>query len=81
MQAVDQVADVIADIAEVEVLAAPVAGEEDLAEVRQDLDDLAVAGQRRMPEMVRPAALLIRPDDPLGQRGQRLLEPNVGRHR
>ena len=80
VEAVDQVADVVADVPHVEVLAAAEARVEDLAEVGQDLDDLAIAGQGRMAEVVDPAALLVRPDDPLGELGQRLLEPKVGGH-
>ena len=47
VQAVDQVADVVADVAEVEVLPPAVAGVEHLAEVGQDVDHLAVARQRQ----------------------------------
>ena len=80
MEAVDQVADVVADVPHVEVLPPAVAGVEDLAEVGQDLDDLAIAGQGGVAEVVEAAALLVGLDDPLGQRRERLLEPDVGGH-
>ena len=67
VQAVDQVADVVLDVADVQVLPAAVAGVEDLAEVVEDLDDLAIARQRRVAEVVDPAAFLVGLDDPLGQ--------------
>ena len=70
VQAVDQVADVVADVPHVQVLPPAVAGIEDLAEVGQDLDDLAVARQGRMAEVVDPATLFVGLDDPLRQRGQ-----------
>ena len=80
VQAVDQVADVVADVPHVQVLPASVARIENLAEVAEDLDDLAVTGQGRMAQVVDPAAFLVGLDNPLGQRRERLLEPDVRGH-
>src|SRR5205823_2409726 len=51
VQAVDQVADVILDVADVQVLAAPVAGVEDVHDVGQDLDDDLTARQGTVAEV------------------------------
>ena len=81
VQAVDQVADVIGDVAEVQVLSPSVARVEDLTQVGQDVDDLAIAGQRRVPEVVDGAAFLVGLDDPLGDRGERFGRFEVRGHR
>ena len=72
VQAVDQVADVVLDVAHVQVLPAPVAGIEDVQQVAEDLDDGLAAGQRLVAEMAGPAALGVRGDDGLGDLRQAL---------
>ena len=72
VQAVDQVADMIGDVAKMQVLATSVAGVKDLPQVGQDVHDFAVAGQRRMAQVVDCAAFLIGLDDLLGDRGERV---------
>ena len=71
VQAVDQVADVVGDVAQVQVLPAAVAGVEDLPEVGQDLDDLPVARQRRVAQVMDRAAFLVGLDDASRDRRQR----------
>ena len=80
VEPVDQVADVVADISHVQILAPAVTGVEDLAEVLEDLDDLAVARQGLMAEVVDPAAFLVRLDQPLGERRERFFQRHVGCH-
>ena len=48
VQAVDQIAHVIDDVAEVQILPLPVAGIDDLLEIVGDLDDGVGAGERAM---------------------------------
>ena len=80
VQAVDQVAHVVGDVAHVQVLPAAVARVEDLAQVGQDLDHLAIAGQWAVAQVMDRPAFLVGLDDPLGDRGERLLEPRVRGH-
>ena len=80
VQAVDQVAHVVGDVREMQVLPAAVAGIEDLPQVRQDIDDFAVAGQWRMAEVVDRPAFPIGRDDPLRDRRQRIFELEVDCH-
>ena len=77
VQAVDQVADVVGDVAEVQVLAATVAGIEDLPQIGQDVDDLPVARQRRMAQVVDRAAFLVGLDDAPVIAGSDALEGSV----
>ena len=51
VQAVDQVAHVVGDVAQVQPVAPPVAGKNDVFQAFQDLDDRFVAGQRAMAQM------------------------------
>ncbi len=80
VQAVDQVADVEADIAMVQPLAAAVAGEEDLLEVLYRLDHRLVLGQRAVVQVVHRAQVIVRLDKPLGEAGETVLESEIGRH-
>ena len=64
-----------------QVLPPAVAGIEDLPQIRQDIDDFAVAGQRAVAEMVDCAAFVIGLDDPLGDRRQRTLQLELDPHR
>ena len=80
VQAVDQVAHVVSDVPHVQVLTPAVARVEDLPEVGQNLDDLAIAGQGRVAQVVDRSAFLVGLDDPFGDRRERLLEPEVRGH-
>ena len=80
VQAVDQVADVVLDVADVQVLPPPVAGIEDVQQVVEDLDDGLAAGQRLVAEVAGAAALGVGGDERLGDLGQRFLQTNVGGH-
>jgi hypothetical protein len=70
----------VSHIAQVEVLPPAIAGVEDLAQVGQDIDDLAVAGKRRVPEVVDGATFLIGLDDPLSYGGERISRFEVRGH-
>ena len=74
MQAVDQVAHMVGDIPEMQVLPAPVAGIKDLPQVRQDVDDLAIAGQGGVAQVMNRAALFVRLDDPPRDLRERLFQ-------
>ena len=81
MQAVDQVADVVADVAEVQAFAAAVAGVEDFLELVRGGDDLVVVRQRAVAEVVDLAHVVVGVDDPLGEFGELVFESEVGGHR
>jgi len=81
VQAVDQVADVILDVADVQVLPPPDARIEDVEEVLHDLDDGLAARQRAVAEVAGAAALEIGGDDRLGDFGESFFESNVRGHR
>ncbi len=81
MQRVDQAADVIGDIGPVQILPSAVAGIEDLPQIGQDVDDFAVARQRAVAQVVDRPAFVVGFDDPLCDRGQRLLDSKIGSHR
>ena len=57
VQAVDQLADVVRNVAPIQILPPAVAGVEDLPQIAQDVDDFAIARQRAMAEVVDRAAL------------------------
>ena len=80
MQAVDQVADVVGDVPEVEVLAASIARVENLLEILAGGDDRLVVRQRAVAEVVDRRYFLVRLDDPPRQLGQLLLDPHVSGH-
>ena len=63
VQAVDQVADVVLDVADVQVLPPPVAGVEDVQQVAENFGNGLAAGQRFMAEVAGAAALGVGGDD------------------
>ena len=67
VQPIDQIADVIGDVAQMESVAAAIAGIENLLEVFRGGDDRFVVRQRAMAQVADAAYLGIRIDDPLGQ--------------
>ena len=80
VQAVDQVAHVVGDVAQVQPVAPPVAGKDDVLQAFQDLDDRFIVGQRAMAEMRDRAQLRVGLNNAVGQFGQGLFDANVGRH-
>src|SRR5262245_51874780 len=80
VQAVDEVADVVLDVAYVQVLAAPVAGVEDVHQIADDAVDGLAAWQRPVAKMTGAAALGVGGDDGFGDLGQRLFQSDVGGH-
>ena len=80
VQPVDELADVVADVAAVEAFAAAVAGVEDLFQLVGGGDDLVVVRQRAMAEVVDLADVVVGADDPLGELGELVFEAEVGRH-
>ena len=80
VQPVDQVAHVVGDVAQVQPVAAAIAGIEDLLEVFGGGDDRVVVRQRAMAQVVDAADLGVGVDDPLGQHGQAFFESNIGGH-
>ena len=67
VQPVDQVADVVSDVAQVQAVAAAIAGIENFLEVFRGGDDRVVVGQRAVAQVADVADLGIGIDDPLGQ--------------
>ena len=80
VQPVDQVADVVGDVAQVQAVAAAIAGIEDFLEVLGGGDDRVVVRQRAVAQVVDAADLGVGVDDPLGQHRQAFFESNVGGH-
>ena len=80
VQAIDQVADVIRHVADVQPFAAAIAGIENLLEILQAADDLVVVRQRAVAEVVDRAGRFVAGDDPVGQPRKLLFEANVGSH-
>jgi hypothetical protein len=80
MQAVDQVADVVLDVADVEVLPADEAGIEHVHQVRDDFDNRFAARQGFVAEVVDPAALGVRRHEGFRDLRQSFLETKVGSH-
>src|SRR3972149_1655820 len=80
VEPIDQVADVVGDVAAVESFAAPVAGVEDFFQLFGGGDDLVVVGQRAVAEMVDLGHVIVGADDPLGQLGELVFESEVGSH-
>ena len=80
VQAVDQVADVVGDVAQVQALAAAIAGVEDLLQVLGGRDDDFVVGQRAVAQVADRADLGVGLHDALGQLGQLFFEAQVGSH-
>ena len=80
VQPVDQIAHVVGDVAQVQPVAAAIAGIEDLLQVFGSVDDRVVVRQRAMAQVVDRADLGVGLDDPLGQLGQVFFEAKVGGH-
>ncbi len=78
VQAVDQDTNVLDDVAPSQILPAARAGIKDLPQIVQDVDDFAIAGKGAVAEVVDAAALVVGLDDPQRERGQRLLQKNLG---
>ena len=82
--AVDRIelgADVVDDVARVQLLVAAVAGEQHLPQVGQDAGDGLPTGQRFEAQVVQPAAGRVRLDQLVGDGLQsRLAQPGVGGH-
>ena len=80
VETIDQVADVVADVAVVEPLAAAIAGEHDLVQFVDRGDDLVVPRQRAVIEMVHLPVAIVRGDDARGDVGQLVFQAEVGGH-
>ena len=80
VQAVDQIADVVGDVAQVQAVAAAIAGIENLLEVFGRGDDRLVIRQRAVAQVADAADLGVRVDDPLGQDRQVFFQSKVGGH-
>ena len=80
MQAVHEVAHVVGHIAEVQVLAPPVAGVEDLLEILAGPDDRLVVRERAVAEVMDRGDRLVGLHDPPGELGQLFLETDVCGH-
>ena len=80
MKPVDEVADVVGDIAEVEILAAPVARVENLLEILAGRDDRLIVGEGAVAEVLDRGDVLVRRHDPSRELGQLFLDADVGGH-
>ena len=80
VQAVDEVANVVLDIADVQVLPAHVARIENVHEIGEDVDDRFTTGQRLVAQVVDVPALGVRRHQSFGDLGQTFLQSNVRRH-
>ena len=80
VQPVDQVADVIFDVADMQILPAHVAGVEDIHQIGEDVDNGFPAGQRLMAEVIDVPALGVRGHQRFGDLGQTFLQPYVCCH-
>jgi len=80
VQAVDEIADVVFDVAQVQVLPSAVARVHDLQEIIQDFDDGVAARQRSVAQMVEPAALGVRADESFDDFRQGFFESQIGGH-
>jgi hypothetical protein len=80
VQAVDQVADVIGNVSQVQPLAPPIAGIHDLLEVFGRFDHHLVIGQRKMAQVVDGTRFRIGAHQPVGQVRKLLFQAEVGGH-
>src|SRR5712691_328423 len=80
MQAVDQVAGVILDVADVQVLPARITWIKDVHEIGEDVHNGVAAGQRLVAQVAGAVALDVGGDDRFGDLGQRFLQADVGGH-
>ena len=70
----------VGDVAEVEVLAPPVARVKDLLEILTGSDDRLVLWQRAVPEVLDRGDVLIRLHNPPGEFRELFLDAKVGSH-
>ena len=80
VETVDEVTDMVGDVAEMEIFAPPVAWIEDLFEVLAGGDDRLVLRQRAVPEVLDRGNVLIRLHDPPGELRELFLDTDVGGH-
>ena len=80
MQAVDQVANVIGDIAEVQILPFPIAGIQNFSQIVGDFHDHIDTWQGAMSQVVDGFDFVIGVDDPVRQLGQAFLQTNISGH-
>ena len=80
VQAVDQFAYVVGDVAQVQPVAPPVAGKDDVFQAFQDLDDHVVAGQGAMAQVGDRVQFRIGLNDPVGKFRHGLVRADVSRH-
>ncbi len=81
VQAVNKIADVILDIADVQILFSPVARIENVEQVAENFSHDLAAGQRFVTEVAGTAALGISGDNAFDDFRQCFLESDVGSHR
>ena len=80
VQGIDQAADVVLDIADMEILPATETGVDDLIKIADDVHDAFAAGQRLMPEMIDPTALGVAGHQGFGDLGESFLDTQIGSH-
>ncbi len=80
VKSIDEVTDVVRDVAEMQVLTPPIAGIENFLEVFAGGHDRLVVWQRAVTEIVDRRYIPVGLDDPAGKVGKLLLEANVSGH-
>ena len=80
MQAIDQVADVVHDIAHMQIFTPAVTGIKNLLEILTGRDDRLVVGQRAVAKRVDRGDVLIGLHNPTRELRQLFLDANVSRH-
>jgi len=80
VQAVDQVANVVEDVSEMEILATSIAGEDDFLEIAGDINDGIVAGKGAVSQVMNLSDLSECVDDALGQFPKFFLASKIGSH-
>ena len=80
VQAIHEIADMVLDIPDVEVLAPAITGIENLRQVGEDFDHAFPAGQGLVPQMIDVAALGVRRYQRLGDFGQAFFQANIRGH-
>jgi hypothetical protein len=80
VQGIDEAADVVSDVADVQVLPLAVTGEEHLEEVADDVGHRVAVRERFVREVVEPTALGVSFDELVRDRGQFVLQPDVRGH-
>ncbi len=80
VQAIDEVTDVVGDVADMQTFSPPVAGIEDFLEVIQDRDNRVILRQRTMAQVVDDTDFGIGLDDTISQARQLFFQAEVGSH-